>query len=113
MAEIIAACGLVCSECPAYLATKANDAARVAEVAAQWSKDYGGDVKPEYVWCDGCMEPGPRKCGHVAECDVRACVVGRGLSSCARCADYGCEKITAFVNAAPAAKETLERLRAK
>jgi len=111
MAEIIGACGLVCSECPAYLATQADDAARVAAVAAQWSKDYGGDIKPADVWCDGCMELGARKCGHTKECDVRACVTERRLANCAPCGDYGCAKMTAFVNMAPAAKETLERLR--
>jgi len=111
--EIVGACGLSCHECPALIATQAGDAARIAAVAAQWTKEYGADVKPEHVWCDGCMTPGARKCAHTAECEIRACVAGRRLANCAPCADYACEKLEGFFKMAPAAKTTLDRLRAK
>ncbi len=35
MERILAYCGLVCSECPAYLATQAGDTAALEEVAAR------------------------------------------------------------------------------
>ena len=109
--EIIAACGLKCHECPAYVATQANDAGRIAEVAAQWSKDFGADIKPENVWCDGCLTAGARKCAHCADCEIRACVVGRGYAHCAACPEFGCAKIESFFKAVPAARATLEALR--
>ena len=113
MAELLGACGLDCGACPAYVATRANDDEKIAEISRQWSEQYGSDIKPEHVWCDGCMTAGERKCGHCAECEIRACVAGRGLATCAACDDYGCEKIAAFFEAVPDAKKTLDALREK
>ena len=36
MDKIIAYCGLVCSDCSAYVATQANDQEALERVAAQW-----------------------------------------------------------------------------
>jgi hypothetical protein len=112
MDRLIAACGLVCTECPGYKATQANDPVAAARVAAEWSAAFHVDVKVEHVWCDGCMTPSARKCHHCSECDVRACVVKRGLAHCAECPDYGCATIEAFMQMAPPARESLEALRA-
>lgn len=111
MSQIIGACGLKCHECPGYLATQANDAEAAARVAKEWSEAFHADVKPEHVWCDGCMTAGPRKCAHTSECEIRSCVVGRALENCAACPDYGCPTLQAFFGMVPAAKETLEGLR--
>jgi len=112
MEKMLGACGLDCGECEACKATQANDADAIARVAAEWSKMYNADIKPEFVWCDGCMTDGVRKCGHCAECDIRACVVGRGLANCAGCDDYACERITKFFESVPCAKEGLDEIRA-
>jgi hypothetical protein len=37
MKEMIAFCGLVCSDCPTYIATQTNDDEKRAKVARQWS----------------------------------------------------------------------------
>ena len=110
-ARMFACCGLVCSECPAYLATQANDLAKAAETAKMWSQQFGIEVKVEHVWCDGCTAPG-LKCAHCAECEIRSCAVGRKLATCAPCADYPCAQLTAFFTMVPMAKATLDRLRA-
>jgi len=112
MQQLLGACGLVCGECPAYKATQANDVETIAKVAKEWSAAFHADVKPEHVWCDGCMTAGPRKCHHTTECEVRVCVVKRGLDNCAACPDYGCATLTAFFQMAPPARESLEALRA-
>jgi hypothetical protein len=105
--RIIARCGLICSECPAFLATKADDADKIAETAAMWSKMYGADIPPESVWCDGCTLPG-RKCAHCAECDVRDCASDRDMDNCGLCADMpGCDTIQNFFKMAPQAKEVI------
>ncbi len=83
--RLISACGLVCSECDAFLATQAGDAAAIERVAAQWSEQFGATIPAAGVWCDGCMTGGERRCGHVDECKIRACVVGRSLANCAGC----------------------------
>ena len=112
MAKLIAACGLTCSECPALLATQANDAAAIAKVASEWSQAYHVEVRPEHVWCDGCMTTGPRKCHHTGECEIRSCVVARGIANCAECADYACATLAEFLAQVPPARATLEALRA-
>jgi len=112
MSKIISACGLVCSGCPAYVATQANDVDAIARVAAEWTVTYNTKVSPEHVWCDGCLTEGPRKCHHAGECEVRACVVERGLSNCAQCDDYGCARIEAFFAMVPQARTVLDGLRA-
>ena len=112
-APLIGACGLKCSECSAYIATQANDAAAIAKTIEEWRVQHGGDFKPEDVWCDGCMTAGARKCSHARDgCGVRACAVSRGVANCAVCDDYGCETMTSFVEHVPAMRETLEAIRA-
>jgi hypothetical protein len=37
--KIIAFCGILCSDCPAYLATQAADDEALAKQAAEWSSD--------------------------------------------------------------------------
>jgi hypothetical protein len=113
MERIIGACGLVCSNCGAYQATQAGDAEAIARVAAEWTKEYGHETKPESVWCDGCMTAGARKCGHWGECDIRACAIERGVENCAGCADYACERIAGFMQNVAEARDTLEALRAQ
>lgn len=106
--KMIACCGLVCSDCPAYLATQANDEENIAATAEQWSKQFGADIKSESVWCDGCTAPG-RKCGHCGECEIRSCATAAGLDNCGHCAKMTeCEKIQGFFKMVPPAKDTLE-----
>lgn len=112
METMLGACGLVCSECEAYKATQANDPDAIAKTAAEWSKMFNTDIKPEYVWCDGCLAASERKCGHCAECDIRACVMGRGLANCGECDDYACARIRAFFKSVPCAKARLDEVRA-
>jgi hypothetical protein len=111
MDRILGACGLECSACPAYVATQANDAAKIEEIARRWSAQFGADIRAENVWCDGCLTDGERKCGHCAECEIRSCVMGRGFATCAECGDYPCDKIKGFFEMVPHAKKTLDALR--
>ncbi|MCX6343989.1 MAG: DUF3795 domain-containing protein [Armatimonadetes bacterium] len=111
--ELIAACGIVCSECSAYKATQSNDPAAIEKVAQEWGQIFNAEVKPESVWCDGCLSDSDRKCGNCAGCSVRRCVVGRGLANCAECDNYGCETITEFLEVCPEPKEKLAEIRAE
>ena len=54
MNEMIAVCGLDCSKCGAFLATKENDDQKRAEVAQEWSKRFKIDIKPEDINCGAC-----------------------------------------------------------
>ncbi len=111
MDTIIAYCGIVCSECPAFIATQKNDDAKRTEIAEVWSKQYGHAIKPEDINCDGCTSEGKRHVGYCHVCEIRKCGKEKQLVNCSYCDQYGCEKLTKFWNMAPHAKATLEKLR--
>ena len=73
METLVAACGLVCSKCEAFIGTRAGDAELIRQTAEEWSRKYGVPVPPEAVWCSGCMPEGGPKCAtvpRVARCGV-------------------------------------------
>jgi hypothetical protein len=113
MDEIIAYCGLLCTDCPAYVATQANDRAALERVAAEWREEFNApNITVESVMCDGCLTDDGYKCGHCAECEIRACGQERGVINCAYCADYACEKLQGFFSFVPDARTRLDGIRA-
>jgi hypothetical protein len=113
MEPMIAYCGLVCTDCPAYIATRADDRAALERVAAQWREEFNApNITVESVLCDGCLGATGHKCGHCAECEIRACAMGRGVANCAYCADYGCQIIEGFFGFVPDARARLDSIRA-
>jgi hypothetical protein len=110
--EIIAYCGLTCSECPAFIATQNDDPEELRRVAEMWSKEYQSDITPDDVICDGCLAGHTRYCSHCSECEIRACAIARGIANCAYCDGYACENLTGFFELVPPAKEKLESIRA-
>lgn len=113
MAErIIAYCGLVCSECPAFVATQAGDLAGLEKIAAQWREEYNAPgITVESVYCDGCLGEGGKKCAHCGDCEIRLCGMERGVENCAFCSDYACAKLEAFLGFVPTARDLLNSLR--
>ena len=112
METIIAACGLDCAACPAYIAWKTDDQELRIKTAAEWTKMYGFDAKPEMINCVGCMTDtdGPRV-GHCSVCEYRSCAMERSLSTCAACGEFPCKSLAGFLAQVPAAKANLEALR--
>ena len=87
MATLIAACGLDCAKCDAYIATQANDQAALEQIAEKWRVEYNAPViLAANFLCDGCMAGG-RTIGHCAECGIRLCALERGLENCAAVID--------------------------
>jgi predicted nucleic acid binding AN1-type Zn finger protein len=110
MATLIAACGLDCAKCDAYIATQANDQTALEKLVEKWRVEFNApNLTVATVLCDGCMSGG-RTIGYCAECKIRLCAVERGLENCAACPDYGCEKLTAFWPNALQAKANLEAI---
>lgn len=112
MPEMLAYCGIDCAGCPALIATRTSDEALRRKTAAEWSKSFGHDFKPEDINCTGCSSDG----AHIGYCDsmceIRKCARGRRLESCAACADYGCATLAGFLAKAPEVKARLDALRA-
>jgi hypothetical protein len=112
MEKMIGHCGIVCSECPTLHATQKDDDKERKQVAETWSKQFGFDLKPEDINCDGCLTDSDRLFGYCKACEVRACSNDKGLENCAHCGDFACDKLDAVFSMAPYAKKTLEKVRA-
>jgi hypothetical protein len=113
MDRIIAYCGLVCSDCDAYVATQANDLEALERLAQQAREGFGvEDATAETAMCDGCLVEDGRQIGYCTICEIRACGVERCLTNCAHCADYACEKLEGFFAHATDARSVLDEIRA-
>ncbi len=111
MEKMIAYCGLICTECPAFIATKNDDNAKRKETAELWSKLFGQEIKPEDINCEGCTITRGKHIGYWGMCEVRKCGAERGVINCAYCADYACEKLEKFFQMTPMMKANLEEIR--
>ncbi len=111
MEKMISRCGLICTECEAYLATKNDDDAKRAEVAQAWSKRYGADIKAQDINCSGCLSEGGVVFSHCTVCGIRKCASDRGVANCAHCDDYACEQLEEFLKFATECREQLEQIR--
>jgi len=113
MDKLIGFCGIVCSECPAFVATLNDDNVQREKIAKQWTEEYKHEFKTEDINCDGCINLEGRHVGYCKICAVRACAIEQNVKNCAYCSDYGCETLSTFLNMVPLAKETLEEIRKK
>ncbi|MBN2381310.1 DUF3795 domain-containing protein [bacterium] len=113
MGKMIAYCGLNCGECPAYLATQADDDEQRRKVAASWSKEFKADIKAEHINCAGCLVTDGVLFGHCQVCEIRNCGLARNVENCAFCPDYSCEKLEGFFKMVPPARKTLDSLRSR
>jgi tRNA(Ile2) C34 agmatinyltransferase TiaS len=111
--EMIAACGVDCSSCPAYVNRNATDQEVVEKIAAEWSAQMHQEIKPENVLCDGCLLVGEvRLSPYCHTCGIRVCAHGKGYVTCAECGEYeACTMLQKFIAQAPSAGLTLASLR--
>ena len=113
MPEIVAYCGLVCTECPAYKATQEDDNSARAKVAEAWSKQFKHNFKTEDINCSGCLAVGEVQFSYCSMCNIRRCGVDRKVLNCAYCVEYPCDKLSNFLTEVPEARAKLEAIRSK
>jgi hypothetical protein len=111
MDNIVAICGITCSNCPAYIATVNDDDEMRRETAGQWSGAYNADIKPEGINCLGCLSEAGPVFSHCEVCEIRKCGRTREVENCAHCDEYACEKLTGLLDMVPAARKTLDEIR--
>ena len=109
---MIAYCGLDCSKCDAYLATRENNNTKRQETAIKWSQMYKAEIKTGQINCDGCKSSGV-KFFHCNNCEIRQCCSSTGVDHCAACESYICETLAGFIELAPEAGMVLEKLRSQ
>ncbi len=91
----IGMCGLVCSACAAFIATKNNDDKLRSKTAKEWTERYTKDrpdrppVKAEDINCTGCLSEGPIYF-HCSKCLIRKCGIARKIKNCSQCKSYKC-----------------------
>lgn len=94
MSETLQApCGLNCSKCDMYLATLTDSDALRMEIAEKWTKLFDYPFQKEDINCDGCLSGGRMGIYCRDLCEIRPCALAKGLTDCARCPDYICEKL--------------------
>jgi hypothetical protein len=109
MSEMIAYCGLDCSKCDAFIATREEDSERKKEMADRWTKSLNVEFRPEDIDCTGCMSD--KISGWCTKvCKIRPCAETKKVKTCAHCEDYPCEKLQKFLSDEPKAAKTLDEI---
>jgi hypothetical protein len=95
MDRMVAFCGLVCTDCPAYIATQADDRDALEALIPHMSQ--GSTI--EDALCDGCLTVDGRLVLACRNCQVQACGQALGLPNCAHCDEYVCGKLEPILKA--------------
>ncbi len=106
MGEVMAYCGLLCSECLAYKATVADDMGMREKTAENWSKMFGGEIKPEDINCLGCDSD--VLFSHCNVCEIRSCAKDKELKNCGGCESFACGKLEGILKHDEGARERLK-----
>lgn len=106
-----ACCGLNCTECPTYLATRNNDDGAREKVARKWSKMFGMKLTAADINCDGCRSGSDRMFGYCRVCRIRSCCTDKPYQTCAECGEYPCNHLSALFQIVPQARKELDAIR--
>ncbi len=108
---MIAYCGLDCSACEAFIATRENDDTKRAAVAEKWTVTYNTEMTKDQINCQGCKSTGKRFFFSENRCEIRKCNIEKSNANCAECSDYKCQKLEEIIAMAPQVGVALESLR--
>ncbi len=111
MEKIVAFCGIVCTECPTFIATQKDSSEERKKVAEEWSKLFNTEIEYEDINCDGCLTECGRIFNYANICEIRGCNIKRNFKNCAYCEEYICERLNKWFEDCPDAKSTLEEIR--
>jgi len=89
MAKMISACGVLCSDCPAYHG-EAKGLAHQKRTVAAWQRIYGLNELPVNISCGGCLGPDDELFHTSLKCKARRCCQSKGFKTCAECPVKDC-----------------------
>ncbi|RKZ33641.1 hypothetical protein DRQ33_03845 [bacterium] len=106
--QIIAVCGLICSECDIF---RASENPQIAQDIAKWFKtEQGKDINIENIRCDGCR--GNRNQHWSPNCWIlKCCVDNRNLDYCYQCEQFPCDNLAEWADGCRSYQDALERLK--
>ena len=109
MNMIVGSCGIICTECPAFIAYRTDDQELREKTAKEWSKMHGAAIEAVDINCVGCLATEGVQISHCAECDIRSCSQQtRHLANCGLCGEYPCPRIEKFFEFVPSCREVLD-----
>ena len=91
---MMSACGVLCSECPAYRARE-KGARHQRRTAQAWRRIYGLTERAEDISCGGCLGPDDELFHTSVRCRAWGCCRGKGFSTCAECRARPCADLEA------------------
>jgi len=94
--DLIAPCGLYCGACSVRFASKQNDSKLLNMISASVKEYLGHPVEIEDLRCEGCLSDVVAVM--CRECQIRDCVLSKGLIHCSQCSEVPCQKIIDFKN---------------
>jgi hypothetical protein len=89
---MISACGVICSDCPAYLGAEKGIEHQQRTVEA-WQRIYGRKEAVEKISCGGCLSSDEDVFYTSVGCRARRCCRSKGFSTCAECPLESCEDL--------------------
>lgn len=89
MPKLMSACGVLCSDCQAYLANT-KGVAHQKRTADAWFRIYARKENVENISCGGCLSSDEQVFHSSRTCKARRCCLSKGFASCAECAVENC-----------------------
>lgn len=106
-------CGMDCERCEAYRATREQDNAALAKIAArEEGQGFGSFILPSRMRCTGCVAPGEKSLT-CASCPIRECAMLNHIPHCGFCPDFPCELGSEVWEAVPEYKHNLDCLKSR
>jgi hypothetical protein len=87
--KMMSACGVLCSDCPAYHGD-AKGVAHQKRTVEAWARIYGLNESIENIRCGGCLGPDEELFHTSGKCAARRCCRSKGFGTCAECSVEGC-----------------------
>ena len=106
---LMSACGVLCSDCPAYHGAEKGPQHQ-ARVVEAWTRIYQRPESPASIACGGCLSSDADVFYTSVGCTCRLCCRGKGFGSCAECPQESCdllEHAQAVWDGVPAIGKTL------
>jgi hypothetical protein len=89
MSEMMSACGVMCSECPAYQGA-ARGVAHQRRTVDAWQRIYALRETAEHISCGGCLSSDEEVFHTSRTCKARMCCRSKGFGNCAECGIDSC-----------------------
>lgn len=94
--DIISCCGIMCSECPVYIATQKNDDSMKKYLAAHYSSPEQ-TFYPKDISCHGCHTVSADHNKFGKNCQIRKCCKVNHKRICAECKNFPCDKTEKYI----------------